>query len=146
MAEAGDSMANGSRRVKGGTPLEHITGDAPDTSEFMDFGFHDCVQFRENAGLGLPPVGRWLSCWVLPKSGIQVSATTAQRVTKLERQTNEMKQKSSNIEESVKSRWEAAADCQLDSNDPKTSSLELEDEESKDEFKRTIQPSDLEVN
>ena len=59
-AEAGNLAANGSRCVKGRMPLEHITGDTPDTSEFTDFGFCDCVQFRENAGLGLPQVGGWL--------------------------------------------------------------------------------------
>ena len=94
IAETGNLTANSSRYVKGRTPIEHITGETPDLSEYIDFGFYDYVQFRENDGLGTPRIGRRLgvshrvgklmSYWILPDSGITIPATTAQRVTNLE--------------------------------------------------------------
>ena len=60
VCETGDLTADGSRCAKGGTPLESITGDTPDVSECLDFGFHDFVQHRSNGGLDTPKPGRWL--------------------------------------------------------------------------------------
>ena len=76
-----------------------ITGETPDISEYLDFGFYDRVWFREHAGVGptslarflgvSQPVGSLMSYWVMPKSGISESKTTVQRVTKLEKETND---------------------------------------------------------
>ena len=84
-------------RLQGRTPLEAITGETPDISEYLDFGFYDLVWFKENAGLGETQLGRFLgvdhavgslmSYKVLPRSGIPVSRTTVQRVTELEKST-----------------------------------------------------------
>jgi hypothetical protein len=84
-------------RLQGRTPLEAITGETPDISEYLDFGFYDLVWFKENAGLGETQLGRFLdvdhavgslmSYKILPRSGIPVSRTTVQRVTELEKST-----------------------------------------------------------
>ena len=34
------------------TTLEALTGDTPDISQYLDFGFYDRVWFKEDAGLG----------------------------------------------------------------------------------------------
>lgn len=93
--------ANNSRGLDGRCPLEKITGETVDISEYLDFGFYDWVWYRENAGLGETKIGRWLgvshrvgtlmSFWVLTSSGKVISRTTVQRVTQLELQLDENK-------------------------------------------------------
>jgi hypothetical protein len=78
--------ANMSNYAEGRTPLEIITGETPDISEYMDIDFYDWVLYRSNVGLGEVEVARWLgvlhrvgrmtSYWLLPISGIPISATT----------------------------------------------------------------------
>ena len=90
---------NSSRYSDGITPLEIITCEKPDLSEYLDFGSYDWFTYRNKAVLGVPEVGRWLgvshqvghlmSYWILPKLGIPVSCTTVQRITNLENQTDE---------------------------------------------------------
>lgn len=85
--------------LQGRTPLEALTGETPDISQYLDFGFYDRVWFKEDAGLGEVKLGRFLgvshdigslmSYWVLPVSGIPISRTTVQRVTNLEAQTEQ---------------------------------------------------------
>ncbi|KAI2498409.1 Reverse transcriptase (RNA-dependent DNA polymerase) [Fragilaria crotonensis] len=68
--------ANSARGLDGRCPLERVTGETVDISEYLDFGFYDWVWYRENAGLGETKLGRWLgvshrigklmSLWVLP--------------------------------------------------------------------------------
>ena len=79
------------------TPLEIIIYETPDVSEYLDFGFYDWVTYQNNAGLGLPEVGRWIgvshrvgqliSYWILSESVIPVYFTAVQRITILEKQT-----------------------------------------------------------
>ena len=86
-------------KLQGRTPIERVTGETPDISENLDFGFYDLVWYRENAGLGEEKIGRWLgvstnygsqmSYWVLTSAGYNVSRTSVQRVTNLEQQTVE---------------------------------------------------------
>jgi hypothetical protein len=81
--------------------LEAVTGEPTDTSEYLDFGFYDHVSYKENAGLGMTAVGRWLgashrvgglmSHWMLMQGGAVISRTTAQRITNLEKETDEIK-------------------------------------------------------
>ena len=81
-------------KLQGRTPLELLTGETTDISEYLDFGWYDRVWYKEDAGLGDTKIGRFLgpshkvgslmSYWVLPKSGIIISRTTVQRVTHLE--------------------------------------------------------------
>jgi hypothetical protein len=89
-----------SRYANGRTPIEIITGETPDISEYLDFGFYDWVFFKENAGMGAVALGRFLgvshrvgnlmSYWILPVTGHIVSRTSVQRVTNLELQEDNL--------------------------------------------------------
>ena len=80
------ACANMSKYAEGRTPLEIITGETPDISEYVDFDFYDWVLYCSNVGLEEVEVARWLgvlhrvrrmtSYWLLPISGIPISATT----------------------------------------------------------------------
>jgi hypothetical protein len=84
VCETDNICANMSKYADGRTPLEIITGDTPDISEYVDFDFYDWVLFRSNAGLGEVEIARWIgvshrvgrlmSYWLLPESGIPISA------------------------------------------------------------------------
>ena len=81
-------------RIDGCVPLQAVTGETIDISEYLDFGFYDRVWFHENAGLGEPVPGRWLGVskhvggqmcyYVLSKSGKVVSRSSVWRATNLE--------------------------------------------------------------
>ena len=67
---------NLSKYAEGRTPIEIITGDTPDISEYFDFKFYYWTLYQSNAGLGKVELGCWLgvshrvgrlmSYWVLP--------------------------------------------------------------------------------
>jgi hypothetical protein len=75
---------NLSRHSDGRTPIQIITGEVSDISEYLDFDFYDWIYYRSNAGLGEVEIARWLgvshrvgrlmSYWILPESGIPISA------------------------------------------------------------------------
>ena len=70
-------------KLQGQTPLEFLTGETPDISEYLYFGWYGRVWYKEYAGLGETKLGRFLgpphkvgslmSSWVLPKIGIPIS-------------------------------------------------------------------------
>ena len=37
--------------LQGRTPIEALTGETLDISQYLDFGFYDRIWFKENAGL-----------------------------------------------------------------------------------------------
>ena len=73
------------------TPDEELTGNTPDISEYLDFGFYDQIWYW-HAGDKAARVGRWLgvattrgefmSYWILPYSGQPIVCSTVQHVTK----------------------------------------------------------------
>ena len=154
ICETRNLTVNSSKYSEGRVPLERITGETPDISEYLDFGFYDWVNYRTNAGLGEPEVGRWLgvshrvgqlmSYWILPKSGIPISCSTVQRLTNLDRQTDVYKKRMNEFEEQVKRRWDVeSADLTKRLYDNEIDhqyvlSLENEDEEFIKEFRRII--------
>jgi hypothetical protein len=99
VCEVQNRTANSARGLDGRCPLEKITGESVDITEYLDFGFYDWVWFKENAGLGETKLGRWLgvshrvgplmSYWILSREGRVMSRTTVQRVTNLELTTEE---------------------------------------------------------
>ena len=115
VCETANLTVNSSRYSDGKTPLEIITGETPDLSEYLDFGFYDWVTYRNKDGLGVPEVGRWLgvshrvgqlmSYWILPESGIPVSCTTVQRITNLEKQTDEYKERMKYFDVKLEQKW-----------------------------------------
>ena len=60
VCETGNIIPTRSKYSRGRTPIECISGDTPDISEYLDFGFYDWVSFRNNAGLGKAEIGRCL--------------------------------------------------------------------------------------
>ena len=87
--------------INGVIPLEQVTGETPDISEYLDFRFYDKVWYKDNSGLGELLPGRWLGvssqtgrliCYhVLTKTAIMISRSTVHRVTNLERQYKSIK-------------------------------------------------------
>ena len=81
--------------------MERVSGESVDISEYLDNGFYVWVWYRDNAGLGVTKLERWLgvshrigtimSFWVLTSTGKILSRTTVQRVTNLELQVDENK-------------------------------------------------------
>ena len=78
--------------------MEIITGKTPDISEYFYLKFYDWVIYKSNAVLDPPQLGKFLvvshhigkivSYWVLPVSGISISCETIQQLTFLEKQTD----------------------------------------------------------
>ena len=99
VCETGNLSVSSSRYANGRTGLEMITGETPDISEYVDFGFYDWVTYRTNAGLGELSIGRWIgvshkvgqlmSYWILTVSGRVISCVNVQRLTSAEQSTNE---------------------------------------------------------
>jgi hypothetical protein len=79
--------------LQGACPLEVVTGETVKHLEYLDFGFYNHVSLKENAGLKVTSIGRWLgvthilgglmSYWVLAMQGTIISHTIVQRVTTL---------------------------------------------------------------
>ena len=160
ISETGNIIANNSRYSKGRTPLECITGETPDISEYLDFGFYDWVTFRSNAGLGLVELGRWLgvshrvgqlmSYWILPTSGIPISCTTVQKLTELEKQTDEWKRRMDSFTQSIETKLgNSAKDIDIPDKDligiPQEYliGLEKEDDEFYHQFTKVINDASL---
>ena len=116
ICETGNLTVSSSRYSNGRTPIEIITGETPDISEHLDFGFYDWCTYRPNSGLGDNSIGRWLgvshkvgqsmSYWILTISGHVISCTTVQRLTNAEMQTDEWKSRMSDYDEKIKDRLE----------------------------------------
>jgi hypothetical protein len=157
VCETENICANLSKNAEGGTPIEIITADTPDMSESLDFEIYDWVLHRSNAGLGEVKVGRWLgvshrvgrlmSYWVLPESGIPVSVTTVQRLTNDERNTDEMKGRMSQYGEKLRVLFESqSADASQGLRDVDTSKVIDPDNEDPvffEEFTRIIDDTTL---
>ena len=102
-------------RLQGRTPLEALTGETPDISEYLDFGWYDRVWYKEDAGLGETKLGRFLgpshkigslmSYWILPISGTPVSRTTVQRITQLECNTDANKKYFDTYDKAIATRY-----------------------------------------
>ena len=108
--------SNSSSNLDGRAPrIEQITGErTPDISEYVDFSFYDWILwYRDNAGVGDNMFGCWLgvshrignlmSFWILmPKNGRVIPRTAVLRVTNLELQTNEVKQRCTEYDVRIK--------------------------------------------
>ena len=80
--------------LNGCIPITEVTGETPDISEYLDFGFYDYVWFKDNAGLSPKEPGRWLGVssrvgrsmcyWILNQNGKVVSRSSVQPIPSLE--------------------------------------------------------------
>ena len=114
ICETGNLSVSSSKYAHGRTALEVITGETPDISEYLDFGFYDWVIYRSNAGMGEPSLGRWIgvshkvgqsmSYWIITVSGSIISCVTVQRLTEDEKQTDEYRKRMSEFDERLETR------------------------------------------
>ena len=98
--------------LRGRTSLEKVTGEMPEISEYVDFGFYDYCWYRENAGMGETKLGRWLgvshktgslmSFWVLTDKYRVISGTSVQRMTELEKQEESVANRLKAFDEAIK--------------------------------------------
>jgi hypothetical protein len=117
VCETGNLTVSSSKYANGRTPVEIITGETPDISEYTDFSIYDWVTYRTNAGMGPISLGRWLgvshkvgqlmSFWILTISGHIISCTTVQRLTNDEKITDEWKKRTEDYDEKITVRLEA---------------------------------------
>ena len=97
------------RRAAGDrAPLETVTGETPDTSEYMDFDFFQWVKYRDSTMDKDDPIklGRWLGVahnvgtaltyWVLKENGQVIARSTVQPLT-AEEVKDEVEQQARNI-------------------------------------------------
>jgi len=90
-------------RIDGGIPpLEQVTGETIDISNYLEFGFYDRVWYQDNVGLSNTQPGRWLGVaknvssvmtyYILQEqNGRVVARSTVWSVTALEMATDEVK-------------------------------------------------------
>ena len=79
--------------LAGCTPIESVTGETVDISEYLDFVFYERVWYHENVGLGerlhdiwlgvSHRIGRLMSYYILTQKGSVISRNTVQRVTNM---------------------------------------------------------------
>lgn len=152
VCETGNVTVSSSRYANGRTPLEIITGETPDITEYLDFGLYDWVIFKSNAGVGPVELGRWLgvshrvgqlmSYWVLPSSGIPISCATVQRLTLLDQQTDAWKSRMEDFNNGLEDKLEAVtSNIDLTKSNIDQSyviDLELEDDDFIQEYRRVI--------
>ena len=97
--------------LQGRTPLEQLTGETPNISEYLDFSFYDWCCYNDNACLGETKLGHWLgdlhhvgrlmSYWVLTLKGHVISWMTVSRVTKLEKQQTDVKDRLAEFDSAI---------------------------------------------
>ena len=107
--------ASNSGRLHGRTPLEQLTGETPDISEYLDFSFYDWCWYNDNTGLGGTKLGHWLgvshhvgslmSYWVLMLKGHVISRTTVSRVTNLEKQQTDVMHRLAEFDSAITARF-----------------------------------------
>jgi hypothetical protein len=114
--------------LRGACPLEEVTGETVNISEYLDFGFYNHVSFKENAGLGVTLIRRWLevsrrlgglmSYWILKIKGTVISRTTVQRVTALEKEIDEVKAAAVEFDSKISRRFKEEEDLTYDGAKP----------------------------
>ena len=60
LAKVMQQTASHSGNLDGRTPIEKITGETPEISEYIYFGFYDWVVYNNEAGLGEVSLGIFL--------------------------------------------------------------------------------------
>ena len=104
-----------SGRLQGRTPLEQLTGETPNISEYLEFSFYNWCWYNDNAGLGETKLGRWLgvshhvgslmSYWVVTLKGHVISQTTVSRVNNLEEQQTDVKHRLAEFDSAITARF-----------------------------------------
>ena len=96
-----DTMNRTWKQKTGRTSIENVTGETPDITDWLDFGFYDLVWWIDPGdNASNPKLGRWLGVshrvyphmafWVLTSKGQVLSRTSVQVVTEAELKTSAM--------------------------------------------------------
>ena len=104
VSETGNLSVSSTKYAGGRTPIEFITGETPDISEWLDFDFYDWVHYWDSPeDKDNPKIGRWLGVshrvgsalcyYVLKENGEVVSRTTVQVIPAQEQQEPEVLEK-----------------------------------------------------
>ena len=74
-------------------PLQDVAGKTPDISEYLDFDFYEYVSYKDNGGLDMTAIGRWIGLShrviglmpysILTQNGNMISIMTVQPLTSL---------------------------------------------------------------
>ena len=78
-------------REDGGVPLQKVVGDTVDISNYLEFGFHDRVWYRDNSGLArkmagvAENIGSIMTYYILQTNGEVVARSTVWNITKLKK-------------------------------------------------------------
>ena len=90
------------------TPIEVLTGETPDIFEFIVYDFYDWIVFKQDTGFGKAKIYRFLevatevgllrSNGILPESRILKVKSKVQRLSRLEKETDAMKQRMERLE------------------------------------------------
>ena len=138
--------------ANGRTPLEIITGDTLDISEFLDFGFFDWCWYSNAFWMAETKLGRWLwvshqvgslmSYWLLTDKCKVISRTTVQKVTNLEMQEDVNKSRAQVFDQAIHEHINNSAHYVMDGskNEPKDWVTHLldADDDFQDEFINVI--------
>ena len=136
--------------INGCIPITAVTGETPDISEYLDFGFYDKIWYKDNAGLSPMEPGRWLGVssktgrlmcyWILNKKGSIVSRSTVQRVTNLELETKSVQEIFHEFDESIHSKLKYSKDLYIGDkpNPDRWSELIDNDDDFREEFHRVF--------
>ena len=160
VSDINNRTSNSIFRLHGRTPLEQVTGETPDITEYVDFGFYDFVWVRENAGLGEQILCRWLGVahrvgsqlcyYVLKQNGEVIARTTVQRVTNVEMTTREVKQRCDEFDKEIaermatsKSDIDAMAERKRKPSDWAIDSRIPFDDDFQNEFNRVVDDPDI---
>jgi len=99
--------------LHGRTPLEIITGNTPDVSEFLEFSWYDLVWYFEPSTFPdeTRNMAKWIGVahrvdqamcyWLLPASGIPIARTSIQKITAEELETTLIKDQLNAFTESL---------------------------------------------
>ena len=140
--------------LTGAIPIQKITGETEDISEYLDFGFYDRVWYKDNAGLDPAQAGRWLGIssrigrlmtyHILTSKGTVVSRSTVQRVTHLELQIDEIKSIFEELEKKIATKLKHEQGYLGDKPDPNDWSDLIEDDpDFKEEFYKVFNNNDI---
>lgn len=97
------------------TPLERITGDTPDISEYIDFGFFDLVYYWDNPkAVEKEQIGWWvgvahdvgslLCYWILDEKGHVKARTTVQHIPDNDRLKPDIKKRIEEADKAMRER------------------------------------------
>ena len=99
------------------SPLEVVTGETPDTSEFMDFDFYQWVRYRDADTDKNDPIklGRWLGIahrvgsaltyWILKSNGQVIARSTVQPLNIGEYKSEVKINERSNFDKNIKEKY-----------------------------------------